>query len=67
MAIFFTVLSDEDIPIFEFISIDEGEQNRIAEIDFTAYLMDHAVNAVESHIMRRNRTKRGKNLCNYMR
>lgn len=42
----FTVISDGDNPILEFVSIDEGEHKSIAGIDFTAYRVDHAVNAV---------------------
>jgi cAMP phosphodiesterase len=42
----FTALAVGDTPILQFVSIEEGEYKSIAGIDFTAYRVDHSVNAV---------------------
>jgi ribonuclease BN (tRNA processing enzyme) len=42
----FTVLSAGANPILEFIGIEEGEEKCIAGIKFTAYRVDHSLNAV---------------------
>ncbi len=42
----FTVLASGNIPILEFIGIEEGEERCIGGIRFTPYRVDHSVNAV---------------------
>ncbi|MFC1492156.1 3',5'-cyclic-nucleotide phosphodiesterase, partial [Nitrospinota bacterium] len=42
----FTALASGNIPILEFIGIDEGEERCIGGIRFTPYRVDHNVNAV---------------------
>lgn len=42
----FTVLSAGENPILEFVIVNEGEEQNIAGVSFTAYRVDHSVNAV---------------------